>query len=82
MEIIGSRFGNDGNDATACATELGVIAVSLDLEFLNGVDGGIDQNGAVRSYVNIVGAIDQEQVGIGSAAADGNVCAPVETFLS
>src|SRR5207244_13555192 len=79
--IVGSRLGNDGDDAAASPAEFGVIAVALDLEFLNGVQRGVYKNGAVRSHVHVVGAIHQEQVGIRGAAADGDVGAAIEALL-
>ena len=57
VKIVGSRLGNDSDDAAAGSAELGVIAVPLNLEFLNRIKGGVNKNSAVRSYVNVVGAI-------------------------
>src|SRR5207253_8603560 len=81
VKIVRPRLGDQGDDASAGSAELGAIAVPLDLELLDGVEGGVNKDGAIRSYVDVVGAIDQKQIRIRRAAADGNVRAVVEAFL-
>ena len=81
MKIVGSRLGDNGDDAAPGPAELGVIAVPLDLELLDGVQRGVNKDGAVRPYVDVVGAIHQKQVCIRGAAADGDVRAAVQPFL-
>src|SRR5262249_15509517 len=81
VKIIRSRFGHDGDNAASGSTKLGVIAVPLDFELLNRIKGRIDEDGAVRAYIDVVGAIHKKEIGIRGAAADGDVRAAVQAFL-
>src|SRR5256712_3916326 len=57
VELVASALGYDVDLSAACATVLRTIAVSLDLELVNAIDRGVNQNSALRPYVVITGAI-------------------------
>ena len=62
MKRIGSAAGNDADDGTGSLSILRTIAVGQHLEFSNRFDRRIDKDGAVRTYVVVIGAIDKEQI--------------------
>jgi hypothetical protein len=54
-------------------SELGPVAVAVDLELLDGLHRGVDQDRAVRADVVVVDAVDRPHVGVGRVAAHREV---------
>ena len=73
VNLIVARSGRKADDRARCLPILGTVGVPDHLEFGDGVDCGIDQDGAVRSDVVVVDAVDQEQVVRVRIAVDGEV---------
>src|SRR5262249_54289730 len=65
--------GDDVDDATGGAAEFGAVVVAEDFEFFNGVDGRGDEEVAVAAAIEVVFAVDKEEVGVGLRATDGDV---------
>ena len=57
MESVRARLGNHIGHASLCAGDFRRVQVGGDVDFLNGIDGGPDDNGAEVPFV-IVHAID------------------------
>ncbi len=81
VEIILSGFGNEVDRRSGHEAKLGAVGVALNLEFLNGFGGRIDENGALRASVIVIGAIDEPLIAIGRAAADGKVRRTLDAFF-
>ena len=59
MIVVGAGLRHDVEDAAGCASELGVVAVGLDLEFLHRIDRRIDY-AAIDVGGRIRRAVDQD----------------------
>src|SRR6266536_1000758 len=73
VKLVSAAFGDEVDLRTARAAVLRAIAVAQDLKFLDGIYRGINQNGALRALIIVVGPVHQPLVGIGWCAAEGDV---------
>ena len=81
MEGVGSASGGDADDGSGGLAVLGAVAVGEHLELGDGLDGGIDEDGAIGSYVVVVRAIDEEEIVRGRIAVDREVDATLKAFI-
>src|SRR6266478_2364635 len=70
---VRATLGDDADLPTRGEAELRPKAVAFDLEFLDGIQGRIYQDGALRPGVVVVGAVHQPLVAVRRTAADGYV---------
>ncbi len=80
MEGVVAAAGDDTDDAAGSLTIFGPVAVEQHLELGDGLVRRIDQDGAIRAYVVVVDAIDEEQVIGGGIAVDRHVHATVQAL--
>jgi hypothetical protein len=81
VELVGARLGDHVDDAAAGAADLGLIAVGVDLELLNGIlreavriaSGSGAAGGLAEEYVVAVGSVHQQRVRRAALAAEGEV---------
>src|SRR5882762_7368359 len=59
VKCVRPRLADECDNASASSPKLRAIAVPLDLELLNGVDGRVNKECAIRTYVEVVGPIHQ-----------------------
>src|SRR5258706_2229305 len=81
MEIITAAASYDVDLRAPRTAEFRPIAVPQDLEFFNGIDGGINQDGALRPDIIIVRPIYAPLVGVGWRAAEGNIHTGEKPFV-
>ena len=61
VEFVGARLGNQVDDATGCAPRLRSIAGGLNRDLLNGIDRGLDADGADDALI-VVDTVNHEVV--------------------
>ncbi len=74
VDLVGARFDGGVDDGTACATELGRGNSGGDAELLDRVGRREDDDGVYQRLV-VVGAVEQEVVGLRAKAVDGECTA-------
>ena len=80
-ELVAAALGDDIDLGAAGAGILRSIAVARNLELLDAIDGGIDQDGALRANIVVAGAVNPPLVGIGRRATERDVDAGEEPFV-
>ena len=80
VEVVPSGLGDHADHSAGRTPKLRTVAVALNLEFFDGINGRIHKNGTLRTDVIIAGSIDEPLVGIHRPAADGQVCAAFQTL--
>src|SRR5712664_561201 len=73
MVLVGSALGYDVDLRATCAAEFGPVAVALDLELFDAVNGRIDKDGALRTDIVVPRAVHGPLIVHGGRAAEGNV---------
>jgi hypothetical protein len=63
VELVGPAARHQVDLRPARLAELGAVVVALDLELLDGIDRGIDEDRAVGADVVVVGAVHHPEVG-------------------
>ena len=72
MEVLAAGLGDDIDDCAGSFAEFRAVIVAQDLEFFDGVHGGLHQEAAVVAIVLVKSAVDQIQVGVGLISVDGH----------
>src|SRR5204863_145240 len=80
VEVVASGLGDHADHSADRPPKLRTVAVALNLEFFDGINGRIHKNGTLRTDVIIAGAVDEPLVGIHRPAADGQICTAFQTF--
>ena len=73
MELVGTRSSDDVDLGPGGATEFRAVAVAVDLELVDRIDGGEYQDGPVRAHVVVVGPVHHPEVAAQPAAAHGQL---------
>ena len=73
VKLVSATFRDEVDLGAASSAILWTVAVAQDLKFLDGVHRGIDENGALRSYVIVIGPVHLPLVGVGRCAAERDV---------
>ena len=81
VELVGAAARDDRDDSARRLAIFCAVAVGQDLHFVDGLQGGVDENGAVGTDVVVVDAVDQEQVAGGVVAVDREVDAGFKAFV-
>ena len=81
VELVGPALGNDVYDRAHRLSKLRTVAVSQNLEFLDGVNRGIHKNGSVRADVVVVDTIDQEDVAGRVISVDRKIDTRLQAFM-
>jgi hypothetical protein len=81
VERVLAAAGDDVDLRARGLAELGAVAVAMDLELLDGLDRGVDEDRAVAADVVVVGAVDRPHVGVDRAPGDGEVDAAHEALV-
>ena len=82
VELVGAAAGHQVDLRAAGLAELGAVVVALDLELLDRVHRGVDQDRAVGAHVVVVGAVHRPEVGGGRAAAHRDVGAAGQALVA
>src|SRR5258708_37008900 len=81
MELVRAATGDNVDLRSTGAAEFWSIAVAENLEFLDGINGGIYKNGVLGAYVVIVRAIDKPLVAVRGSAAERDIDARQEALV-
>ena len=73
VELVRAAAGDDVHLGSGRSSELRAVAVPVDLELVDGVHRGEDENGAVGAHVVVVGTVHRPHVAAEAAAADGEL---------
>src|SRR5712664_2076057 len=57
MVLVASAFGHDVDLRAACAAKFRPVAVALNLELFDAINGGINENGALRADIVVARAV-------------------------
>src|SRR6266478_991838 len=80
VPVIGAMLGDDIDLSAAGLPILGTVGICYDFELVDGIQGRINENGALRAGVINRGAIHREQVPGALPAAEGNIGAALKAL--
>src|SRR6266851_10241618 len=81
MVLVTSALGYDVDLRAGCAAIFGSIAVALDLELVDAVNGRVGKNGALRADIVVPRAIHRPLVVHGGRTAEGNIHAGEQALV-
>src|ERR1700730_3150608 len=80
VEVVAAVLGDNADLPASGLPELSAVAIALNLELVNGIDGRKYKDSAVRTDVVVMSAVHEPKVGVHRAAADGKVRAALQAF--
>src|SRR5713101_4216153 len=79
--LVASALGYHVNLGASCAAKFGPIAVALNLEFFDAVNGRVDKNGALRADIVVPRAVHGPLVVDRGRTAEGNIHAGEQALV-
>src|SRR6266581_2928364 len=81
MVLVASALGYHVDLCAACAAKFGSVAIALDLEFIDAINGRVNKNGALRADIVVPRAIHCPLVVHRGRTAEGNIHTSEQTLV-